>query len=119
MELQRAAQGQPVLVCVSTIKADKRDDFRHYLDEVKAPAVRAIKPDVHASVRLLEPSHPNADGTWTFIWLMDPVVEGEDYEMEPMYGAFYGQAHVAERMREWDECHASEQVCYELVQSTW
>jgi hypothetical protein len=119
MDMQRAAQGQPVLVCVSTIKADKRDDFRRYLDEVKGPAVRAIKPDVHASVRLLEPSQPNADGTWTFIWLMDPVVEGEDYEMEPMYEAFYGQAHVAERMREWDECHASEQVCYELVQSTW
>jgi hypothetical protein len=119
MELVRAARGESVLVCVSTIKADRRDDFRRYLDEVKGPAVQAVKPDVHASVRLLEPSQPNADGTWTFVWLMDPAIVGEDYEMEPMYEAFYGHDQVAERMREWDECHATEQVCYELVQSTW
>ena len=119
MELQRAAQGQPVLVCVSTIKADKREEFRRYLEEVKGPAVRAIKPAVHSSVRLLEPSQPNADGTWTFVWLMDPMIEGEDYEEAPIYEAFYGPEQVAQRLRGWDECHATEQVCYELVQSTW
>jgi len=119
MKLLRAAQGQPVLVSLSTIKPDKRDDFRRYIDEVKAPVVRATSPEAHASVRLLEPSQPNPDGTWTFVWIMDPVVEGEDYEMEPMYEAFYGPEHAQERLREWDECHACDQVCYELVQSTW
>jgi hypothetical protein len=119
MELLRAAHGQSVLVCLSTIKPDKREDFIRYVEEVKAPAVAAIKPAAHASVRLLEPSQPNPDGTWTFVWLMDPVLDGEDYAMEPMYEAFYGPEDVGERMQEWDDCHACEQVCYELVQATW
>ena len=59
----RATTNQPVLVCISTIKADKRDAFRRHTDEIKAPAVRGVKPEVHVSVRLLEPAGANPDGT--------------------------------------------------------
>ena len=116
---ERAAAGQKVLVCVDTIKADKRDAFRRHVEEVKAPAVGAVKPEVHASVRLLEAEAPNPDGTWTFVWLMDPASAGEDYEMLPMYEAFYGAERAAELMREWDDCHACDQVCHEVVQTEW
>ena len=115
----RASVGQSMLVCIDTIKADKREEFRRYLYEVKAPAVRAANPAAHASVRLLEPTSPNPDGTWTFIWLMDPAVEGEDYEMEPMYEAYYGRDKVDEYMRQWDDCHVFEQVYYEVRQTDW
>ena len=62
---RRAVTGEPVRVCVDRIKADRRDDYRRFLDEVKAPAVRGVRPEAHRSVRLLEPTSPNPDGTWS------------------------------------------------------
>jgi hypothetical protein len=115
----RAMPGQAVWVCVDRVKADRRDDYRRFLFDVKAPAVRAIRSEAHASVRLLEPSTPDPDGTWPFIWLMDPALPGEDYETAAMLEAFYGKERAIEYLRLWDEMCADEQVFFEMVQTDW
>jgi hypothetical protein len=117
--LGRAHPGETVWVCISVIKADKREAFLRHVREVKTPAVKAVRPEAHASVRLLEPSEASADGTWPFVWLMDPALPGEDYEMEPMYEAFYGSEKAKELLREWDDCHVGEQLFYAVTQTEW
>jgi hypothetical protein len=116
---QRATPGQPVWVCIDCIKAERRDDFRRFLFEVKLPAVRAIRPEAHASVRLLEPATANPDGTWAFIWLMDPAMPGEDYDTSAMLTAFYGAEKGSEYMRQWEDFSVEEQQFYEMVQTDW
>ncbi len=116
---RRAVTGEPVWVCVDRIKADRRDDYRRFLDEVKAPAVRGVRPEAHRSVRLLEPTSPNPDGTWSFVWLMDPALPGEDYDAAAMFTAFYGSEKAAEYLRLWEEFEVGEQVCFEMVQTDW
>ena len=116
---QRAAPGQPVWVCIDRIKAERRDEFRRFLFEVKLPAVRAIRPDAHASVRLLEPASPNPDGTWAFIWLIDPAMPGEDYDTSRMFRTFYGPDAAAEHMRRWEDFSVEEQQFYEMIQTDW
>ena len=114
---RRAEPGDTVWVCVSIVKADQREAFRRFIAEIKAPAVRAVNPGAHASVRLLEPTAPNADGTWSFVWLMDPTVPGEDYEMEPMFEEFYGHQKAVEHLRRWDDMHVGDQLFYEATQT--
>lgn len=116
---QRAAPGQAVWVCIDRIKPDRRDEFRRFLYEVKGPAVRAVRPEAHASVRLLEPAAPNPDGSWPFIWLMDPAVSGEDYETSAMFEAYYGPEKAAEHLRAWDGFCVEEQLFFEMVQADW
>ncbi len=116
---RRAAAGDTVWVCISIVKPDKREAFVRHVREVKAPAVRATRPEAHASVRLLEPSGPSADGTWSFVWLMDPVVAGEDYEIEPIYEAYYGAQKARQHVKEWNDCHVGEQLFYAVTQVDW
>jgi hypothetical protein len=116
---KRAAPGQPVWVCIDRIKPERRDDFRQFLFEVKLPAVRAVRPEAHASVRLLEPAAPNPDGTWAFIWIMDPAIAGEDYDTEAMFAAFYGPETAADYMRRWEDFSVDEQQFYEMIQTDW
>jgi hypothetical protein len=118
-KVQRAIPGQAVWVCIDRIRSDRRTEFRRFLFEVKLPAVRAIRPEAHASVRLLEPATPNPDGTWAFIWLMDPAVPGEDYETSAMFEAFYGAERAAEYDRRWADFSVDEQQFYEMVQTDW
>lgn len=116
---QRAVPGQPVWVCIDRIKPERRDDFRRFLFEVKLPAVRAVRPGAHASVRLLEPATANPDGTWAFIWLMDPAMPGEDYDTSAMFATHYGPETAAELMRRWEDFSVEEQQFYETVQTDW
>lgn len=116
---QRAAPGQPVWVCIDRIKPERRDDFRRFLFEVKLPAVRAVRPEAHASVRLLEPATANPDGTWAFIWLMDPAMPGEDYDTSAMLTAFYGAEKGSEYDRQWEDFSVEGQQFYEMVQTDW
>jgi hypothetical protein len=113
----RALSGEIVWVCISIVKPDQREEFARFVREVKAPAVRAVKPGPHATVRLLEPVAPNADGTWSFIWLMDPVLPGETYEIEPLFEEYYGHQQAVEHLRHWREMHVGDQLFYESVQS--
>ncbi len=113
----RAQPGETVWVCVSIIKAERRDEFARFVREVKAPAVRAVRPAAHTTVRLLEPADPNADGTWSFVWIMDPALPGETYEMEPMFEEFYGHQKAVEHLRHWNEMHVGDQLFYEAAQT--
>ena len=115
----RAHTGDRVWVCVSVIKAGRRDDFSRFVRETVGPAARAVTPEAHASVRFLEPLAPSADGTWSFVWLMDPVLPGEDYEVGPMLEAHYGMAKGGEHLKYWEDCHVGEQLFYEVRQAEW
>jgi hypothetical protein len=113
----RAQPGETVWVCVSIIKADRREEFARFVKEVKAPAVRAVRPAEQASIRFLEPVAPNADGTWSFVWLMDPALPGETYEIAPVFEEFYGHQKAVAHLRHWDEMHVGDQLFYESVQA--
>jgi hypothetical protein len=113
----RAQHGQTVWVCVSVIKADRRDEFSSFVREVLAPAARAVRPAEHASVRFLEPATPGADGTWSFVWLMDPALPGETYEVGPIFEDAYGHQKAVEYGKRWDDMHVGDQLFFEAVQT--
>jgi hypothetical protein len=102
---KQAAQDDPVNVILNHVKADKRQQYETFLFEGLLPALRDnAKTDplarrVLEHTRMLLPTEANADGTYTYIWLMDPWVEGGTYA----YGAIIAAARGAEEARRYVE----------------
>lgn len=77
-------------VLLNYVKADQRASFETFAFERLLPALEKgaasdpVLRKVHSQTRMLVPQHANPDGTYTYIWLMDPVVPGADYEYRPI-----------------------------------
>jgi hypothetical protein len=75
-----------MMAVINVIKTDKREQFEDYVRKFDAAAakVSVIDPAIKQMVtqtRLLKATKANEDGTFTYIWLMDPLVEGAVYDM--------------------------------------
>jgi hypothetical protein len=98
----QAAEGAEVWVVVNTIKADKREQFEKFVFEIFWPAGRKLtglgqKAFLHT--RVLLPTKANEDGTYTYLYLMDPVIKGANYDIE----TFLRQMFSAEKAREYGQ----------------
>jgi hypothetical protein len=115
----RAGEGEHVTVCIETIKADKKADFEHLLHDVLGPAGLEVNGRVFESTRLLEPREANADGTWCYVSLLDPVVHDGDYKLKSTLERKYGPDKAQEYVDAYNECYAAPVLIYRSVQSTW
>jgi hypothetical protein len=82
----RAKTGEKVDAVINVVKADKQAQFEDYLKKFDAAAVKAGATDpaikrIVTQTRTLKPRKANEDGTFTYIFLMDPLVEGGEYDM--------------------------------------
>ena len=98
-----AQQGQPVWVVVHQVKADRRSDFENFVRNTLVPAIDQSKAGNAQAVqhtRFLIPGEPEPDGSYRYMFVMDPVIEGVDYSIENMmidkYGEEKGKAIVEE-----------------------
>jgi hypothetical protein len=114
----RAAQEQPVWVLLNHVKADHRTDFEHFVHDILKPMAQQRGPEQFRQFRVLHPIRSNDDGTYTYVFLMDPLVVGGDYSFDGLTD-FYGAEKAQEYLQLWADALASPQVGYEVVQSSW
>lgn len=101
----QAAEGEEVRVVVNTIKADKREQFEKFVFEIFWPLGKKVTGDerkAFIATRVLLPVKANDDGTYTCLFLMDPVIKDIDYQFTPLLRRFYG----AEKAREYEQMFA-------------
>jgi hypothetical protein len=118
-ENMRAHEGEPMWVMLNHIRPEKRKEFEHFLHAILMPAVAHIHPEVFSKMRVLHPSLPNDDGTYTYIFLMDPLVETGEYNISHILNQYYRPEQADEYLNIWDESLARPQVEYDVVQSAW
>jgi hypothetical protein len=118
-DMVRATSGERMWIRLNHVKADKRELFERFIHDILRPAVERVEPAMFRQVRFLHPTEPNEDGTYTYVFLMDPVIEGADYGIGNLLKRAYGDAQTEEHDRMWDEALASPQTGYELIQSAW
>ena len=115
----RAHTGEDVWVLLNHVRAEKCQEFEHFVHQVLMPALSHIHPETHNKTRILHPMLPNADGTHTYIFLMDPVVADGMYSISGILYQYY-QPNLADKyVAMWNEMLASPQVEYDMVQSAW
>ena len=118
-ETVRAVGGERMWIRLNHVKADKRELFERYIHDILQPAVEQVEPAMFRQVRFLHPTAPNEDGTYTYVFLMDPLIEGADYGIRNLLKRAYGDEQAAAYDQMWDEAVASPQAGYELIQSPW
>ncbi|WP_018616588.1 hypothetical protein [Segetibacter koreensis] len=117
-----ANEGDTVWVIVNHIKADKRKQFERFIHEIFWPMAKKLSPDeqrIFKQTRVLNPLRPEQDGTFNYLFIMDPVISSADYGIENLIKKMYDDQKADEYIKMYHETIASEQVFYEVVQSNY
>lgn len=115
-EVIRAAQGEQMWVLLNHVKADKLEQHKHFVQDILMPAAEKVDQAAYRHTRFLYPAEPNADGSFTSVFLMDPLVEGADYSFSGLLTKAYGEEQAQEYIKLWEEAEASPQVGYLVTQ---
>lgn len=113
----RAAEGEQMWILINHVKAGKWEQHEHFVHDILMPAAEKVDPAAFRHTRFLHPAEQNEDGTYTSVWLMDPLIEGADYTYLGLLTKAYGKEKAKEYIKLWEESEASPQVGYSLIQA--
>ena len=91
-------------VVLQPVRAERADDFERFLSEVVTPAVHAQRPDLGQRWRVLR-SVESSKGVVTFVVLLEGG-STEDWELDELIPAHYGEQEAKRLMAEWSETFA-------------
>lgn len=114
----RAGKDGGVWLIANYIKAEKAQQFEDFNMNYLKPAGDEFFPELSKSVRLLKPNKPNQDGTYTYFYLMDPVMKNADYQMEPILTAKFGREKGEEYHKMYLDCLKKSEA-FETTQTGW
>jgi hypothetical protein len=119
---RRANKGDTVWVIINHVKADKRQQFENFINETFWPSAKKLeKKDqmVFKQTRVLYPTTAQPDGSYTYIFLMDPFISGGDYDITSLLTKMYGKQKAADLDKVLSDTYASDQTQYLQVQSQY
>jgi hypothetical protein len=102
----RGAIGDTVWVVTYDVKPDKRAQYERFLHTAFWPVGERLGQTdpvirrVFGQTRMLHPTRANPDGTFTYAFLMDPVVPGGEYSILALLQKGYGEAEGERIFRE-------------------
>ena len=120
-----AASGDPMWVILNHVKADKRAQFEKFVYEVLVPALEKnaegdpTSRNILEHTRMLEPRRANKDSSYTYIWLMDPVVKEANYSYESIISGVHSPEETEKYLSMVRECLVAPQVFYSVKQGRW
>jgi ketosteroid isomerase-like protein len=100
----RAALNDTVWIVSNRVKADKVKWFEDYNLNILGPATAEYYPMMRNTVRLLKPVKQNKDGTYTYLYLMDPAIDPDHYDMLVPLTAKYGEEKANEYIDTFADC---------------
>ena len=120
-----ASTGESMWVILNHVKADKRQQFEKFVYEILLPALKeGAKVDLTSKkiieqTRMLEPKRANKDSSYTYIWLMDPIVKDADYSYPGILNKVYSPEETKKYISMNDECLVSPQIGYRVKRGSW
>ena len=99
--IARSALDDTVMIIYNYVKADKVENFKKFNNEFLHPLFLKGNSPAARSARMLEPLMANEDGTYTYIYLMDPVISTPGaYAFLPPLREEYGEEKAREIIKE-------------------
>jgi hypothetical protein len=118
----RAAAGDTVSLVQYHVRPDGRARFEQFVQESYWPAVRQVARTNPGQVRgflqtrIIYPVRADQDGTWTYVFLLDPVVSGDSYSMRELLQQVYPD-DADQRYQTWAQTWARPFTSQVFVQS--
>jgi hypothetical protein len=123
----RADEGDLVWIIMNHVKPDKREQFEKFseiwtqtitdlMDEGKIDekSTQALK-----QIRALYPTQANEDGSWTYIFLCDPWIEGVKSSIRYWFNQKYSEEETLKYGKMFSECLMHRQVSYMSTQGEY
>jgi hypothetical protein len=118
----RAAKGDTVWVILNHIKPEKRNVFEKFIQEILMPQAAKLSPadqQAFKQVRVLYPAMMNEDSTFTYVFLVDPVIPQANYSILDALKKMYGEDKAVEYLKMFTESLAAPQKVYAVIQSQY
>lgn len=117
----RANTGDEVHIWAYPVKAGKQKQYEHFVHDIFWPGaakLSAAGQKVFRQTRVMHPVAANPDGTYTYLFVMDPYIKGEDYDIESLVKKMYGVKQGAAYYKLFaDATVAGKDVGYRVTQS--
>ncbi|UFH53478.1 hypothetical protein [Spirosoma sp. KNUC1025] len=117
----QAKPGESVVVWAYPVKAAKRQQYEHFVHDIFWPGAKKLPTAtqrVFKQTRVMHPTKANADGTYTYLFIMDPYIVGEDYDIGSLVKKMYGAKQGAEHYKLFEGAVvAGKDVGYRVTQS--
>jgi hypothetical protein len=100
---KNAKLNQTVWLCTYRVKADKQKEYEHFVHDIFWPGAKKLskaEQQVFRQTRVMHPLKAEADGTYIYSFLMDPVIEGGDYEIDSLLKKMFGEKTGAEYFKQ-------------------
>ena len=106
-EKLRADEGELVWIILNHVKPDKREQFEEFLEiwmQTVEKLIKEKKMDVESAQafrqgRTLFPTKANEDGSYTYIFLCDPWIEGVNADMLPWLNKAYPEEEAGKYLQ--------------------
>jgi hypothetical protein len=88
-----AKPNETVWVIANSVKANKRAQYERFVHEILwagAKNLSAADQKLFKQSRIMHPTKPEADGSYTYLFIIDPVIKGADYGIESVLKKEYG-----------------------------
>jgi hypothetical protein len=115
-----AREGDSVWVLINHVKGDKKEQFERFVHEIFWDGAASLSQEqqrVFRQTRILHPTRQEKDGSYNYIFIMDPVLKGANYDIGKLMEKVYGKEKAAEYGKLYDEAVLKEQTSYMMVQS--
>lgn len=121
-EQMRAKYGDEVLIVVTYVKDESKSDFEKWINDVLYAALNKtknpMKIDQLKVTRWLVPTHQNEDKTWTYVWIMDPIIPNTDYDIPTFLNKEYGEEKGKEHWEKYQTFWAKSVEVHALKQTS-
>lgn len=91
----RAQHDQQVLIVVVKVKNESKEAFEKWIKDVLYAALYSSESDMKKAqlnaTRWLEPARQNKDSSWTYSWIMDPIIPNTNYDIPAFLNEAYGE----------------------------
>lgn len=115
-----AKSGEEVWVWTYPVKADKRKQYEHFVHDIFWPGaskLSAAEQRIFRLTRVMHPAQANPDGSFTYMFIMDPLIKGADYDIPSLTRKMYGTKPGNEYLKLFDGSLAGKDVGYKVIQS--
>ena len=110
----QVAENNPskVWVIANYIKENAKADYEKWMTDIFFKPMNNTKDPLlaqqNASTRWLSPARQNPDKTWTYVFLMDPIIPKADYDIENYLQQTYGETQGKTYLKQYESFIASE-----------
>ena len=120
----RADEGEMVWIILNHVKQDKRQQFEEFMEIWMQTIENLIKEEkmdpksaqAFKQARLLLPTKANEDGSYTYIFLADPWIEGVESRILPWLKKAYSEEEAQKYLKMFSESLMHPQVSFMSTQ---